>query len=127
MLLTEQERILVLNFRETQQKLLDADTPIKYGYLKQDLYSYIAPAKICEYNVHTVRDRDNAVERLHNAFIIALRKGTEFVCYRDGNSESWFDNINYGIEGENAVWASKFLDITDKRKKKNIKKKNNEK
>lgn len=115
MKLTQEEKELILKQRADN----DDAKPKKVGYLKMNLYSYDVDRRSC--SLGFVRESDNGMwlcekETMNNwikdfksHFECVLPKGTEFVCYIDGGEESWYDNINYGLEDMRSAWAEQYL------------------
>ena len=90
----------------------------KVGYLKMDLYGTPFDNRSGNYRSHiktyhlvTAADKEELINEFNSQFDVALPQGSKFVCFmnRDG-SESWFDDVNYGIEDMDGAWAKKYLE-----------------
>ncbi len=107
--LTKEEEALILKLRQTQE---EEDRPVKVGFLNTDLYvfthlgNYYRPEKWC----YSDLEKKAEVDRFESYFEIACPKGTKFVCFVDGGSELWYDDIHYGIENMSREWAEKYLE-----------------
>jgi hypothetical protein len=84
------------------------------GFLKEDLYSYdktvvseLEESGFLEFWLYTAKEKETII---FNSFALVLKKGTRFVCFIDNGKESWFDDVNYGIEEMDAYWAGKYLE-----------------
>jgi len=95
---------------------------IKKGTLKHDLYYYHGQGsdqlkmEVRLQDVlmtkQMVEDTRKAFEKVLEKHIDKLEKGTPFVCYKNDGEESWYDDVNFGIEDMSSEWAKENLEIT---------------
>jgi hypothetical protein len=93
----------------------EGEKPIKTGELKHDLYCFDSNAvkyhmNNMEYWMVTKEEVDlfiATVEKL--CCSLDLKKGAKFICFLEDGGESWYDDVNYGVEGVGADWAEKHL------------------
>lgn len=91
--------------------------PIKEGFLKEDLYSFDGDSS--NYNAYFIKHRDfwlyskktkdEIIKDFASKFALVLKAGTKFVCFLDKGKETWFDDVNYGVESMSEEWAEKYL------------------
>lgn len=108
MKLTEKEKQLILEKR----KLEESNIAKKVGYLKHNLYTTDFDIKYPQTydTLCTAKVRQQYIQKFNKAIrdacCLAAPKGTKFVCFINLNkSESWYDDMNYGIENRSSVWA----------------------
>lgn len=107
MKLSEEEKKVILEMRKKKED----DKPKKIGFLKEDLFT-ISPnedAHIFSNWILSREEKQKEIDEFINNFQLACPAGTKFVCFIDDGNESWFDDINYGIENMDNDWANKYL------------------
>jgi len=86
----------------------------KTGELKHDLYCFDIRDGInrllrdADWLI-TESEKNNFVDKISELIKIELPKGTPFVCFMENGEESWYDDINYGVEGVGSDWAKEHL------------------
>ena len=94
--------------REEQEN----NTPKKKGFLKKSIYIFEDDIEFREKlrEELTAEEGDKLIEEFRSRFKCVVPKGTEFHCFKDGNSYGWFDTIGWGIEDRGEEWAAEFLE-----------------
>jgi hypothetical protein len=109
MKLSKEEEQLIIKHRDA----VEAGKAKKEGFLKKDLYAYDYKEEWKENSdfwLYTVEDVREAINELKRSLTVVLKKGTRFICYIDNGVEEWYDDENFGIEGEDATWSKKYLE-----------------
>ena len=89
------------------------DVIAKTGELKHDLYCF--DEHDITFKLHemdwmiTKEEFDSFLDYVSKSTPMELKKGTPFVCFMEDGEESWYDDVNYGIEGVGSDWAEKHL------------------
>lgn len=109
MKLTKEEEQIILRYRAEQ----DGRKPKKEGFLKTDLYTYEYGEdweRDTQFWLYTEKELEIARKEFENSFKRVLKKGTRFICFiNESGTESWFDDVNYGVEGQDKAWAKLYL------------------
>lgn len=89
--------------------------PIKYGYLKEDLYSCWVDHNNNDYDCFVNKSvMDSIIDKIKRGFHIAFHKGCEFECYLEEEDEIWVASSNCNGIQYNSYWALENLEnITD--------------
>ncbi len=103
--------------RDLADKMEEEAKIRKKGYLKFDLYNFdsdrghgmVYERDWGSFWLLTKGEQEKIIEDFKNRFSLVLKKGSEFVCYIVDGEEEWYDNLNYGVEAVDKVWADKYL------------------
>lgn len=104
--------------RELANKKEKEDKPIKFGYLKCDLYAFqstVGYNGIHFYKMKNVEflqskeQKDELIKEFASRFIKVVSKGDRFECYLDDNIETWWSEFG-DVESMDSEWAEKYLE-----------------
>lgn len=99
--LTDEEIKLIEALRKEKK-----DKPFRVGTLREDLYLFVAKENYSGLYSDTELNMFVA-----SNFKKILEEGTRFVCFKDEHGkEQWYDDIGYGIERMDCVWAGDYLE-----------------
>lgn len=120
MKLSPQEQEVILQMRKKD----DLDTPKLTAVAKTDIYTRRDFDHRVKDWVFTPSEKAMCIEEFANTFTLAIRKGDSFTGFiEEDGTESWYDDVNYGLEQMDVKWAKKYLTNIKPYPKNKIKKK----